>query len=70
MTYSLHQIVGTLDPWEQEKLRIRLDGRDFDYGSDEYITHQHAKVEEYELRKNPDTLLPMLVCSTKKRPEE
>lgn len=66
---KLFQIIGRLDEFERDGLRIRLDKKEFSYGSDEYVIWQNEEIEDYEMRRDINSMGVILLAVSKKAVE-
>ena len=48
MKYPLFQLCGQFPQEVRDVMRIRLDGVEFSYGSEEYVKNQNVQIAEYK----------------------
>lgn len=62
---KLYQLCGQIDEAKREHLRINLDGKEFSYGSDDYVMFQNELIQEGELKERESDRAFVLYASVR-----
>lgn len=62
----LFQICAQIDDLQRNNLRIRLDGVEFSYGTEEYVRRQNLEITEYSI--HPGEMRNQVIVASTKEP--